>query len=102
LFLDEAKLPGKVEGTSGFNEKFSALGPKDSKGRSLRQFDLEQRLMKYPCSYMIYSPAFDAMPSEAKKSIYDRMRQVMSTRFSAADRQAITEILHDTKKDWPF
>jgi hypothetical protein len=102
LFVDEAKLPGKVEGTSGFSEKFSALGPKDSKGRSLRQFDLEHRLMKYPCSYMIYSPAFEAMPAEAKKSIYERMRQVMSARFSMSDRQAIVEILHDTKKDWPL
>ena len=51
---------------------------------------------------MIYSPAFEAMPAEAKKSIYERMQQVMSERFSAADRQAIGEILHDTKKDWPL
>jgi hypothetical protein len=101
LFVDEAPITGKIQGTSGFAEKFAAQGPADSKGRSLRQFDLERRLMKYPCSYMIYSPAFDALPADAKKSVYERMRQVMSTRMAAADRQAIIEILRETKKDLP-
>jgi hypothetical protein len=60
LFVDEAPLKNKIGGGSGFAEKFAAAGPSDSKGRSLRQLDLEHRLMRYPCSYMIYSPAFDA------------------------------------------
>jgi hypothetical protein len=101
LFVDEAPLPGKIQGSSGFAEKFAAEGPKDSKGRSLRQFELEHRLMQYPCSYMIYSPAFDALPADARKAIYERMRVVMSSRLQAADRQAIIEILRDTKKDLP-
>src|SRR6185369_5762274 len=86
LFVDEAPLPNKISSASGFAEKFAASGP-------LRQFDLEQRLMRYPCSYMIYSPAFDALPADAKKSIYDRMREVMSKRLSAADRETVTQIL---------
>jgi hypothetical protein len=102
LFVDEARLPGKVQGTSGFAEKFAALGPFDGKGRSLRQFDLERRLMRYPCSYMIYSPAFDALPAEAKKLIYARTFEVLSNRFSSADRQAVIEILRETKKDLPL
>jgi len=102
LFVDEAPLPGKIRGTSGFAEKFAALGPADSKGRSLRQFDLEHRLMRYPCSYMIYSPAFDALPPEAKKLIYARIFEVLSNRFSSADRQAVIEILRETKKDLPL
>jgi hypothetical protein len=101
LFVDEAPLPNKIQGASGFAEKFAALGPRDSKGRSLRQFDLERRLMRYPCSYMVYSPAFDALPPAAKKSIYERMGQVMSSRLSSADRQAVSEILRETKKDLP-
>ena len=100
LFVDETPLVGKIKGQSGFAEKFAALGPKDSKGRSLRQFDLERRLMKFPCSYMIYSPAFDGLPAEAKKSIYQMMREVMASRFSATDRESITEILRETKKDF--
>ncbi|HSU88245.1 MAG TPA: hypothetical protein VLL56_05390 [Terriglobia bacterium] len=102
LFVDEAPLPGKIQGTSSFAEKFAALGPADSKGRSLRQFDLEHRLMRYPCSYMIYSPAFDALPPEAKKLIYARIFEVLSNRFSSADRQAVIEILRETKKDLPL
>src|SRR4029077_2848016 len=35
LFIDEAPLGGKVEGSSGFAEKFTARGPRDRKGRSL-------------------------------------------------------------------
>jgi hypothetical protein len=100
LFLDEVPLPAKIEEKSRFAEKFAAQGPKDTKGRSLRQFDLEHRLMKYPCSYMIYSPAFDALPSDAKTAIYSRMREVMGSRMSAADRDAVTEILRETKKGW--
>ena len=109
LFTDEVPLAGPVRGSSGFTELFSAQGPRDSKGRSLRQLDLETRLFRYPCSYMVYSNAFDALPSEAKAAIYERMADILSGRdknprygrFSAVDRQAIIEILRDTKKDLP-
>ncbi|HYR43483.1 MAG TPA: hypothetical protein VER98_10700 [Terriglobia bacterium] len=101
LFIDEAPLKSKIQGSSGFAEKFAALGPVDSKGRSLRQFDLERRLMRYPCSYMIYAPAFDALPAEAKDMVFARMLEVLSTRFSSADRQAVIEILRETKKNLP-
>jgi hypothetical protein len=99
LFVGEAPLPDKIEGHSGFTEKFASQGPTDSKGRSLRQFDLEHRLMRYPCSYMIYSPAFDGMPDRAKKAIYARIREVLGG-FPAAERNAVLEILRETKKDF--
>jgi hypothetical protein len=108
LFVDEAKLPAPVQGTSGFAERFSARGPRDRKGRSLYDLDLTRRLMKYPCSYLIYSPAFDALPSSIKLPIYRRMREVLSgadheeryrVALSRADRQAIVEILRDTNVD---
>jgi hypothetical protein len=104
LFVDEARLNSPVQGTLGFEENFAAQGPNDRKGRSLRQFDLQRRIMRYPCSYMIYSAAFDGLPAEAKDAIYSRMWQVLSTenrRLSAQDRRAIAEILRDTKKDLP-
>lgn len=109
LFIDEAPLPTKIKGTSGFAEKFQLLGPNDRKGRSLRQLDLEQHLMRYPCSYMIYSQAFDGMPPDAKEAVYDRLWQVLSgretdpryARLSLADRKAVTEILRETKKGLP-
>ena len=109
LFVDEAPLPGAMKGSSGFTESFAALGPNDAKGRSLRQFDLRRRLFKYPCSYMIYTEAFDALPANAKEAVYSRMWEVLSGRdkqqkyqvLSAADRSAIVEILRETKKTLP-
>ena len=100
LFIDEARIGSPVEGTSGFAEKFSAQGPMASGSRSLRQFDLRRRMMRYPCSYMIYSAAFDGLPAEAKEAIYRRMWDVLK-RISAPDRQAIVEILRETKPDLP-
>jgi len=110
LFVDEAKLTDRVRGASGFAERFSKSSPRDQKGRSLYELDLSQRLMKYPCSYLIYSPAFDALPPRAKDPIYKRLWEVLSgqaqdaryrSALSLADRRAIVEILRDTKKDLP-
>ena len=66
LFVDEAALPGRIRGTSGFAEQFSTRGPTDRRGRSLRQLDLERRLLRYPCSYMIYSDAFEALAARGE------------------------------------
>ena len=110
LFIDETKLAGSVRGSSGFAERFSARGPKDRKGRSLYELDLQRRLMKYPCSYLIYSPAFDALPRGAKEPIYRRLWEVLSGQersdryrlaLTLGDRQSIAEILRETKKDLP-
>jgi hypothetical protein len=109
LFIDEAPLADKIQGSSGFAEKFSAEGARDSKGRSLRQFDLQKRLMRYPFSYMIYSEAFDGMPDQAREAACKRMWQILSgkeksrkySKLSLADRQAIVEILRETKKGLP-
>jgi hypothetical protein len=110
LFIYEAKQTDSVRGASGFAERFAMGGPRDRKGRSLYELDLRRRLMKYPCSYLIYSPAFDALPPLAKAPIYKRMWEVLSGQeqdpryreaLSLADRRAIVEILRDTKKDLP-
>ena len=114
LFVDEPPLTARIQGASGFSEKFAAIGPRDTHGRSLRQFDLEHRLMRYPCSYMIYTEAFDGLPAEARDAIYRRMWQILSgqifaekekakkyARLSLADRSAIVEILRETKKGLP-
>ena len=81
LFADEAPLEGPIVGTSRFSGKvFAARGPRDPKGRSLRQFDLKRRTFKYPCSYLIYSDAFDALPGPAKGYVYRRLREVLTGR----------------------
>jgi len=109
LFVDEAPLVGPVHGGAGYAEQFIKGGPRDSKGRSLREFDLRHRTFRYPCSYMIYTPAFDKLPARAKDAVYARMWEVLSGRekgpryrgLTLADRQAIVEILRDTKPDLP-
>lgn len=109
LFVDEAPLTGKIEGTSDFAREFAALGPSDRRGRSLREFDLERRLFKYPCSYEIYSACFDCMPGVVKDYVYRRLYEILSGQdrssefasLASADRQAILEILRDTKPELP-
>lgn len=109
LFLDEAKLDGPIKGTSGFAETLQKAGPRDWKGRSLRDFDLQQRMFRYPLSYMIYSEAFGGMPEAARERIYRRLFDVLTereksarfARLSTEDRRAILEILRDTKPDLP-
>jgi hypothetical protein len=109
LFIDEAPFGSPGKPTSAFARKFAAQGPRDRQGRSLRDLDFKSRLLRYPCSYMIYSEAFDALPGEAKDAIYKRMWQVLSggvqdkkyAHLGLTDRRAIVEILRDTKKDLP-
>lgn len=109
LFSGEAKLTDPVAGTSGFAERFAAAGPRDRKGRSLRDLDLRTRLFKYPCSFLIYSEAFDALPATMKERVYRRLREVLTgaetgpafAHLSADDRRAVLEILVDTKPDLP-
>jgi hypothetical protein len=107
LFCGEAPLKERIEGTGGFSSEFSSKSPRDAKGRSLRDFDLEARMFKHPCSYLIYSDAFDALPQEMKKYICERIRAVLTTsdlqpefaHLSANDRAAILAILQETKDD---
>jgi hypothetical protein len=109
LFVDEAPLPQPIHSATTFADRFSALGPKDRKGRSLRQLDLTHRLLRYPCSYVIYSPQFEQLPTLAKSAIYSRLWTVLSGRdrdarygsLTVGDRAAIVEILRDTKPDLP-
>src|SRR5262245_52097755 len=78
LMSGEAALTEPVRGTSAFAREFTAKGPKDRHSRSLRELDLERRLFKYPCSYLIYTAAFDGLPAEVKEYVYRRMWEVLT------------------------
>ena len=109
LFCEEAKLTDAVAGTSGFAAEFAAQGPFDAKKRSLREFDLKTKMFRYPLSYVIYSKLFDGLPDEAKARVYLRLWEVLTgadkseefAHLTKADRQAVLEILRDTKPDLP-
>jgi hypothetical protein len=106
-FVDEVPPPARLTPRPGFARYFAAAAPMDRHGRSLRQLDLENRLLRYPCSYMVYSRAFDNLPVGARDAVYQRMWTILSdtgtsakyAHLSAADRRAVMEILRDTKKD---
>jgi hypothetical protein len=113
LFANEAPLTdlhaqAQLQ-ASPFAREFASRGPRDSQGRSLRDFDLGTRIFRYPCSYLIYSDAFDALPQPAKDYVYHRLLQILSgedqsedfARISATDRRAVLEILLETKPDLP-
>jgi hypothetical protein len=109
LMSGETSLTGKLQGTSSFAAEFAAKGPRDSKGRSLRELDLERRLFRYPCSFLIYSPSFNSLPPEMKDYVLRRMYDVLTGKDTGSafahltpeDRQAILEILRETKPDLP-
>jgi hypothetical protein len=109
LFSNEAPLESAVKGDSGFTREFASRGPRDPKGRSLRDFDLRTRIFKYPCSYLIYSEAFDHIPEPAKGYVYHRLLEILTGRerspdfakLTGEDRGAILEILLATKPGLP-
>ena len=85
------------------------LPHQSSQRASLRQFDLETRLFKHPCSYLVYTDAFQKLPAEVKSHTLKRMYAVLTgaegakefAHLSADDRRAIREILADTLPDRP-
>lgn len=105
LFCGEAKLDSEVSGSMVYRDEFVSRGPVDSKRRSLREFDLTSRMFKYPCSYLVYSDAFDTMPTVLHDEVIRQLREVLEgenisaeyAHLTPATRATILEILHDTK-----
>jgi hypothetical protein len=109
LFCEEARLSDSITGSSDFSKEFVAAGAKDNHGRSLRDFDLHTRLFKYPCSFLIYTDSFTALPGPAKDWIYRRLWDILTEKdtgpefkhLSTDDRNAIREIIAGTVKGLP-
>ena len=109
LFVDAVPLREAVAGVSTFTKTFAARGPRDSRGRSLRDFDLRTRLFRYHLSYMVYSEAFDGMPARLLERVLRRLHAVLigsDTRdrfagLSPEDRRTTLEIVRETKARLP-
>jgi hypothetical protein len=105
FFQEAAPFAQPIHGHSGFAERFSKSGPRDSQGRGLHELDLGTRLQRYPLSFVIHSAQFDALPQYALDYLNARIVEVLqgrdttgiAARITAADRLAITQILIDTK-----
>lgn len=110
LLTDEPSLPDPVRGSSGFSEDFSQRGPCDRAGRSLRELDLQTRLLKYPCSPLVYSDAFTMLDARLRSATLVRLRAELlddempsagQHALDASTRQATYEILKSTIRDLP-
>lgn len=105
LFADEQEITCAVSGTSKYTEQFVTSGIRDRQGRSLRDLDLQCRLLKFPCSYLIYSEAFGHLPEPMTAFVRKRMTEILTAvtvpegyeKLSDSDRKAVVDILHDTK-----
>lgn len=108
LFEGEARLTAPIRGTSEFAAEFAARGRRDSRGRSLREFDLARRMFRFPCSYLIQSDAFAGLPEPLRQAVFRRLRAALTkdqsetnnASFSTEVRLAVTEILSETVPGW--
>jgi hypothetical protein len=104
FMVDQVTLDGEVVSNSGYRDWFPRVGPHDSRGRSLRDLQLDKRLFRYPLSYMIYTESFQALPPYVHDYIFARIAEVLQgrdttglgQRLNEADRTAISQILADT------
>jgi hypothetical protein len=93
-----------VSGSESFQQQFAATIPRAGNGDSLADFQLNSRLFKNRCSYMIYSEAFAGLPASVRKRVITRLKKVLETVEEADDRvpikiserKRIAEILRDT------
>lgn len=106
LFTDEARLPAPVAGDPAFRRDFAAGAKKDHAGRSLKDFAPGNHIMRYRCSYMIYSAAFRGLPDAFQKMVFKALRSALSgdteagKHLPSAERAAIHKILEETLPDY--
>ncbi len=107
LFTEEVKFPAKLEGSQPFREAFQKNAKRDSKGRSLKDFDLNTRLFRYPCSFLIDSEAFRKLPKQVRDAVLNRLHNILTGKDPHPDFQnvhpddakAVLEILRETAPD---
>ena len=108
LFFNDEADPGEdIEGGEEFQKVFEARYPRTLDGDSLADFQLNNRLFKHRCSFMIYSSAFRNLPARVKSAVFGKMQTALSgiapafARLKAPERKKIAAILAETLPDWP-
>ena len=110
LFAGEAKFPaGGIRVDPQCREDFLADRKEASNGISLKDLDLETRLFKHRCSYLIYSDVFQATPDLFRQRVYQVLGEAISTEkpdpdfayLSGTEKKAIRGILRETLSDLP-
>ena len=110
LFADEAKFPaGGIRVDPQYREDFLADRKEASNGISLKDLDLETRIFKHPCSYLIHSDVFQATSDLFKQRVYQVLGEALSIEkpnpdfayLSVTEKEAIRGILRETLSDLP-
>lgn len=110
LSKDEAALPpGGIEGVGGFANAFNPTRNVPSSQPSLRQLDLEKRLFRYRCSYLIQSTSFDRLQPTLRRLVLQRLWRVLTNPddepryhyLEPAERDTIRQILTRTLANLP-
>jgi hypothetical protein len=104
MFGDAAPYTDTIRGNSGFDAWFQKQGIRDAQGRSLRDLDLQTRLLRYPLSYLVYTPSFSALPDYARDYVFGKFAAVLQGRdhsptytfMTDADRRNTLQILTAT------
>lgn len=105
LFENEAELgENGIEGDPAFQEAFTRRFPKTPDGRSLADFQLNDRLFKHRCSYMLYSKTFENLPARVKSAVIGRLKEVLAgepgpdnhPQLKSSERRKISSILAQT------
>ena len=108
FFCGESPLGGKVRGTSAFTTEFPARGPRDTRGRSLRDFDLTERMFKHQLSYMVLSKSFADLPRMAHAIACAKIIKILAegpsdpkyAHLTAEKRALAREILAGSSPVW--
>ncbi|HEX8312897.1 MAG TPA: hypothetical protein VF614_16355 [Chthoniobacteraceae bacterium] len=102
LFADEVPLiPGSVTSDPAFQEAFLSTA-KRANGAALKELDGSTRLLRYRCSYMIYSPAFSGIPGPLKENVLAQLRTALDgaapefAYLPTDEKATIRAILHET------
>ena len=93
LMVDQAYFEGHVKGTSGFADDFMNPGVGGNLDRQLRELNLDNRLFRYSCSFLIRSKAFAALPEQVREYIKRRSQEII------ADPSDWVEFSHPTDED---
>lgn len=104
FYTGEVELTAPIRGTSRFTEEFQSRGKRDALGRSLRDFDLQTGLFRYPLSYLIESESFDALPHSVRAYIDGRIAGILDGSDESSEfdhitdeqRQIISEVVRAT------
>ena len=85
LFLTEPKL------TNSINIKLSAFAQEFQGNDLLREFDLNKRLFKFRCSYLINGNLFSALPTEIQQPFWDNLVMILTGKINNKPKYSYLE-----------